>query len=57
MKKIFTLLSLAIISVVNAQYDGFAYNTALDQNGWTTHSGATGTILPLTTSSDDGEIV
>ncbi|WP_313580781.1 T9SS type A sorting domain-containing protein [Chishuiella sp.] len=54
MKKIFTLLSLAIISVVNAQYDGFAYNTALDQNGWTTHSGATGTILPLTTSSDDG---
>lgn len=54
MKKIFTLLSLAIISVVNAQYDGFAYNTALNSNGWTTYSGAGGQLIPLTTPSDDG---
>lgn len=53
MRKIFTILSFAALSVVNAQYEGFNYTTPLNDNGWTTHSGSV-VLSPVTTSSDNG---
>lgn len=53
MRKIFTILSFAALSAVNAQYDGFNYSTPLTVNGWTTHSGSNEISLK-TTGSDNG---
>lgn len=55
MRKIFTILSLVTLTVANAQYDGFNYETAVAKNGWTTHSGTTEQIVPITSLSDAGK--
>lgn len=54
MKKNYLLSALLLSGLFSAQYEPFDYSTAINQNGWTTHNGTSGEIVPVTTASDLG---
>jgi Secretion system C-terminal sorting domain len=57
MKKLYFLLLCTSTAFAQFTYESFNYTGSLNANGWTSHSGATGSagqIVALTTTSDSG---